>query len=156
TTEEAIAPQRPPLRRRVAGWLAGAVTSAWNKTTAGARRAWVGIRSAPWGGCNRVGAGGRDGGCGARTRGPPAFRGAGALRHGGWLGALALGQLARRQARPTLLALGVGVAVGTSSYLAGPAVASVVSGLASMTLTLATWGLLPLAQLLSPSPNDAA
>src|SRR5262245_30977865 len=48
-TEETTAPQRPLQQRRVGSWLVGTVTSAWNKTTAGTRRAWSGIRSAAWG-----------------------------------------------------------------------------------------------------------
>jgi len=48
-TEEATAPQRPPLLRRVAGWLMRTVHEAWHQAAASVRRAWSGIRSAVWG-----------------------------------------------------------------------------------------------------------
>ena len=70
------------------------------------------------------------------------------LLQGGWLRARALGQLARRQARAALLALGVGATVGTGCYLAGPAIASVVSGLAGLTLTWVALALRPVWPLL--------
>ena len=78
------------------------------------------------------------------------------LLQGGWLRALALAHLARRQARPTLLALGVGATVGTGCYLAGPAIASVVSGLASLTLTWVALALHPIWQLLQADLVDRA
>src|SRR5262249_18493033 len=111
-TEEATAPQRPPLLRRVAGWLAETVTRVWNTATARVRRDWAGIRSAVWGACTRivtgVGTGLRD----ARARSGRAYARAAELLQCGWLRAWALAQLARRQARTALAALGAGVAVG--------------------------------------------
>jgi hypothetical protein len=47
-----------------------------------------------------------------------------------WLGGALAGLLARRYHKPLLVALAVGTAVGLGCYLAGPAVSSVVSGLA--------------------------
>jgi hypothetical protein len=47
-----------------------------------------------------------------------------------WLGGALLVLLARRHRKPLLAALAVGAAVGLGCYLAGPAVSSVVSGLA--------------------------
>jgi hypothetical protein len=53
-----------------------------------------------------------------------------AFRRRVWLGGALLVLLARRYRKPLLVALAVGVTVGLGCYLAGPAVSSVVSGLA--------------------------
>jgi len=78
------------------------------------------------------------------------------LLQGGWLRAWALAQLARRQARPALAALGAGVAVGYGCYLAGPAIASAVSGLAGLTLTWVALALHPFWPLLQADLIDRA
>lgn len=53
-----------------------------------------------------------------------------------WLGAVLLAQVGLRFRRPLLVALAAGVAVGAACYLAGPAVAAVVSGVNSLLLAL--------------------
>jgi hypothetical protein len=54
-----------------------------------------------------------------------------------WLGGARVVLLARRHRRPLLAALAVGTALGLGCYLAGPAVASTVSGLAGFAGSLA-------------------
>jgi hypothetical protein len=52
--------------------------------------------------------------------------------------------------RPLLVAAAVGVTVAVGAYLAGPLVASLVSGLGGMATTLGTLGLLPLRRYVLP------
>jgi hypothetical protein len=80
-----------------------------------------------------------------------------ALRHG-WLGGLSrLAGAALRLRRPLGLAVGVGAAVGLGCYLAGPALAAAVSGVAGFAASLATSALRAvqgtLARAASPHPK---
>jgi hypothetical protein len=59
-----------------------------------------------------------------------------------------LGQQVWRFRRSCTIALSVGVASGVASYLAGPLIASVASGISGAALTLAGMILLPLGRLL--------
>jgi hypothetical protein len=54
-----------------------------------------------------------------------------------WLTGLMMRLLVRRLRRPLLVALASGLVIGLGCYLAGPAVASTVSGLAGFAGTLA-------------------
>jgi hypothetical protein len=54
-----------------------------------------------------------------------------------WLGGFLLAALARRFRRPLLIALATGTVIGLGCYLAGPVVASTVSGLAGFAMSLA-------------------
>jgi hypothetical protein len=64
-------------------------------------------------------------------------RGLSALARRAWRAGSVAGRLVRRFRRPLLVALASGIMIGLGCYLAGPAVASTVSGLAGFAGTLA-------------------
>jgi hypothetical protein len=66
-----------------------------------------------------------------------------------WLGGALLVLLARRHRRPLLMALAVGATIGLACYLAGPAVSSVVSGVAGFVGALAASALTRLRRMLA-------
>jgi hypothetical protein len=71
-----------------------------------------------------------------------------------WLGAVTGAALARHFGKPLLVALAVGTVLGLGCYLAGPAVASAVSGLAGFAGSLLTGGLSRLRQTLAAEEAD--
>jgi hypothetical protein len=142
------APVPRQLLQRVWGWLASSVKGACNKTAAVVRLAWNKTTAAVRLAGTKTVAVVCHGTAGACSVTRQAGRRTAALLQGGWLRALALWQLARGLGRPALLALAVGSAVAAGCYLAGPAIASVVSGLASLVLTLLAAALSSLGQLL--------
>jgi hypothetical protein len=142
------APVFKPVLRRAWGWRAGAAKGAWDRVAAVVRLTWSQAIGAVGLAGSKTAAVVGHGVAAAGTMAQRACRRAKALLVGGWLRAWALYQLARRLGRPALAALGVGAAVAVGCYLAGPAVASVVSGLTSLLLTLVAAALRSLGHLL--------
>jgi hypothetical protein len=153
-TDPVPAPERRPVLRRVGSWLAGAVTGAWSKTVGAVRLSWSRTTTALRLACGKTVAVVRSGAAAVVSKARQVYRRTAALLHGGWLRAQVLWQLARRLGRPMVMALGVGTVVAAGCYLAGPAVASVVSGLASLALTLTALLLRPFWPLLQAGPGD--
>jgi hypothetical protein len=156
TADRPPTPVQRPVLARLGGWLVGAVKGAWHKTASLVRQVWCGSLGAVPQAYTRTVAGVRNRVRGACARAGQAYRRTTALLHGGWLRARVLGQLARRQGRLVLAASAVGLTVGAGCYLAGPTVASTVSGLASLTLTLAALVLRPVGPLLQARPGGLA
>jgi hypothetical protein len=152
---EPNAPVVSTVLQRAWGWLAGKVRSAWQKTTSLLRRAWFSTVGAMTLAGTKSAAIIRQGTTEACAKVQRACRRAKALLTGGWLRILALGGLAVRLRKPALVALGVGSAVAAGCCLAGPVVASVVSGVSSLLLTLVTAVLGPVWQLLDAADDHA-
>jgi hypothetical protein len=152
---EPTGPVPPTVLQRAWGWLAGKVRSGWQTTTSLLRRAWSRTIGAVSLAGTKSTAVIRQGATEACAKVQRACRWAKALLTGGWLRIVALGGLAVRLRKPALVGLGVGSAVAAACYLTGPVVASVVSGVASLLLTLVTTALGPVWQLLDAA-NDHA
>ncbi len=119
---------RGPVRRALRGvgaWLGRVLRRGWNPVTAWSRRTWEQAKGLA---CRIAASGGPR----VRSAWQQTVTGA---RHGR-MAAWGVCLLARQFRKPLLLALGVGLATGLGCYLAGPLVASAVSGLCSLVLAL--------------------
>ena len=139
--------REPPLPR--ASQARDEARRVWNCVTSGLQRVWsrtVTVVGTVW---SRTATAVRQGSATARRQGSRAVGRMRAMLLGARLRTLGLWHLALRLRKPVLFALGVGLTIGVSCYLAGPTVASVVSGLHSAALALVAAAAQPVRRVLS-------
>ncbi len=121
-----------PPKKSVPSKVVGAITSAGRSAVRVAK--WVSAKAVKTGHLAQNGI--RAGGAAAIAKVCAADRCVRTLACRSWVRAQRTLALVRRLRRPLLTAAGIGFVVGVGCYVAGPAVASVISGLAAMTTSM--------------------